>query len=54
MVRDGVVWVDTELAGRISAAELDGLRAGLMALTDIREELELRQRLGWSDPTNDR
>jgi DNA-binding MarR family transcriptional regulator len=36
-VRAGVVAVDAELSGRISPAELAGLRAGLAALADIRE-----------------
>jgi DNA-binding MarR family transcriptional regulator len=39
-VRDGVEAVDTELAELISPAELAGLRAGLIALTTIRERLE--------------
>ena len=39
-VRAGVTAVDTELAGMISPAEFDGLRAGLVALTDIRERME--------------
>jgi DNA-binding MarR family transcriptional regulator len=39
-VRAGVVWVDTELAARLSPPELKGLRAGLVALCDIREGLE--------------
>jgi DNA-binding MarR family transcriptional regulator len=32
--------VDTELAARLSAAELAGFRAGLVALCDIRDEME--------------
>jgi DNA-binding MarR family transcriptional regulator len=36
----GVMWVDTELAARLSPPELKGLRAGLVALCDIREGLE--------------
>ena len=39
-IREGVEAVDAELAGLISPAELDGLRAGLVALTRIRERLE--------------
>jgi DNA-binding MarR family transcriptional regulator len=40
VVRDGVEAVDAELADRISPSELAGLRAGLVALTEIRERLE--------------
>ncbi|MGH3003786.1 MAG: MarR family winged helix-turn-helix transcriptional regulator [Gaiellaceae bacterium] len=39
-VRAAVELVDAELAGRISRADLRGLRAGLVALTEIRERLE--------------
>lgn len=39
-VREAVQSVDAELAQRISRTELGGLRAGLVALCDIREELE--------------
>ncbi|HZS30034.1 MAG TPA: MarR family transcriptional regulator [Gaiellaceae bacterium] len=39
-VRDGVGSVDGELAARLSAAELKGLRAGLEALCAIREAAE--------------
>jgi DNA-binding MarR family transcriptional regulator len=39
-IRAGVVAVDAELAELISPAELTGLRAGLVALTTIRERLE--------------
>lgn len=39
-VREGVASVDAELAQRLAPAELAGLRAGLVALCDIREELE--------------
>ena len=39
-VRAGVVAVDEELAGMITPAELAGLRAGLVALCDIRDRLE--------------
>ncbi len=44
-VRDGVETVDAELAGKLSPAELDGLRAGLVALCEIRERLEDLTRL---------
>jgi hypothetical protein len=39
-VAAGVEDVDARLAGMCSPAELDGLRAGLVALTQIREQLE--------------
>jgi DNA-binding MarR family transcriptional regulator len=39
-VRAGVVAVDEELSELISPTELDGLRAGLVALTTIRERME--------------
>ena len=39
-VRDGVEAVDAELAGKLSPAELSGLRAGLVALCEIRERME--------------
>lgn len=39
-VRAGVEEVDRELAAQLTAAELDGLRAGLVALTTIRERME--------------
>ncbi len=39
-VRAGVQAVDAELAELISPAELKGLRAGLVALCDIRDRLE--------------
>jgi DNA-binding MarR family transcriptional regulator len=39
-VRAAVEAVDQELAGRLSQAELRGLRAGLVALSDIRERFE--------------
>ena len=39
-VRAGAVWVDSGLAARLSPAELEGLRAGLVALCDIRDGLE--------------
>jgi DNA-binding MarR family transcriptional regulator len=39
-VRAGVEAIDDELAQLVSPAELAGLRAGLIALCDIRERLE--------------
>ncbi|MBV8064281.1 MAG: MarR family transcriptional regulator [Actinobacteria bacterium] len=39
-VRAGVEEVDRELAARLTAEQLDGLRMGLVALTTIREQLE--------------
>jgi DNA-binding MarR family transcriptional regulator len=39
-VRAGVEAVDTELAGLLTATEMAGLSAGLIALTEIRERLE--------------
>jgi DNA-binding MarR family transcriptional regulator len=39
-VREGVVAVDEELATLISAVDSAGLRAGLIALCDIRDRLE--------------
>lgn len=39
-VREAVRAVDAELGRRITAAQLAGLRAGLVALTEIREALE--------------
>ena len=39
-VRAGVVSIDEELAARLTEQELAGLRRGLVALTEIREELE--------------
>jgi DNA-binding MarR family transcriptional regulator len=39
-VRAAVEWVDGELAAAIAPRELAGLRAGLVALTGIRERLE--------------
>lgn len=39
-VREAVARIDAELARRVSPSELAGLRAGLVALCDIREELE--------------
>ncbi|HEX4466072.1 MAG TPA: MarR family transcriptional regulator [Solirubrobacteraceae bacterium] len=43
-VREGVLAVDEELAGLISARDLAGLRAGLVALCDIRERMEDEER----------
>ena len=40
VVRDGVEAIDAELAQLLSPSELAGFRAGLVALTDIRERLE--------------
>lgn len=37
-VRAGVEEVDAELAAQLTKAELDGSRAGLVALTTIREQ----------------
>jgi DNA-binding MarR family transcriptional regulator len=45
-VREGVRAVHAELAELISPAELDGLRAGLVALCDIRDRLEDEARAG--------
>jgi len=39
-IRDGVEAVDVELAEILTPAELGGLCAGLVALTDIRERSE--------------
>ena len=39
-VRAGVVAVDDELAGMITPDELAGMRAGLIALCDIRDRME--------------
>ncbi|HEY5031267.1 MAG TPA: MarR family winged helix-turn-helix transcriptional regulator [Actinomycetes bacterium] len=44
-VRAGVQAVDAELAERLSPADLAGLRAGLVALCDIRDRLEDEPRL---------
>ena len=49
-VRAGVEAIDAELAGLVSAAELAGLRAGLIALCDIRERLEDEARAGFGTP----
>ena len=45
-VRAAVEDVDGRLAGMLTAAELRGLRAGLVALTTIREEMEEAMRGG--------
>jgi DNA-binding MarR family transcriptional regulator len=39
-VRSAVEEVDRELAAQLTAKQLDGLRAGLVALTTIRERME--------------
>lgn len=39
-VQAGVAEVDGELAAQLTEAQLDGLRAGLVALTTIRERME--------------
>ena len=44
-VRAGVQAVDAELSERLSPADLAGLRAGLVALCDIRDRLEDEPRL---------
>ena len=44
-VREGVQAVDAELSERLSPADLAGLRAGLVALCDIRDRLEDETRL---------
>lgn len=43
-VRSGVEQVDGQLRERLTADQLDGLRAGLVALCDLREEWEDRIR----------
>lgn len=48
-IRAGVQAVDDELAGLISAAQLAGMRAGLIALCDIRERMEDEARAGMAD-----
>ena len=45
-VRAGVVSVDEALGRRLSATDMAGLRAGLVALTEIREEDEATSRSG--------
>lgn len=39
-VRAGIEDVDRELAAQLTQDQLDGLRAGLVALTTIREQME--------------
>ncbi|WP_375478814.1 MarR family winged helix-turn-helix transcriptional regulator [uncultured Jatrophihabitans sp.] len=46
VVRESVTAVDDELATLISPSELAGLRAGLIALCDIRDRLEDEFRAG--------
>jgi DNA-binding MarR family transcriptional regulator len=46
VVRAGVQSIDEELAGLVLPAELAGLRAGLVALCDIRERMEEEARAG--------
>jgi DNA-binding MarR family transcriptional regulator len=45
-VREGVRAVNAELAELTSPTELDGMRAGLVALCDIRDRLEDEARAG--------
>lgn len=46
VVRAGVQAIDEELAGLVLPTELAGLRAGLVALCDIRERMEDEARVG--------
>jgi DNA-binding MarR family transcriptional regulator len=46
VVRAGVQAIDEELAGLVLPNELAGLRAGLVALCDIRERMEDEARVG--------
>ena len=46
VVRAGVQAIDEELAGLVLPAELAGLRAGLVALCNIRERMEEEARAG--------
>jgi len=39
-IRVGVLSVEEDLSGRLSAGEMAGLRAGLVALCDIRDAME--------------
>jgi DNA-binding MarR family transcriptional regulator len=39
-IRSAVTFVDARLAAMITAAEMSGLRAGLLALAEIREQME--------------
>src|SRR3954468_14733518 len=43
-VRDGVARVDKALAARCSPADIEGLRSGLIALIEVREEWEDEER----------
>jgi DNA-binding MarR family transcriptional regulator len=45
-VRTAVVSVDEELTGLLTAEQMSGLRAGLVALCEIRDRLEDAQRRG--------
>jgi DNA-binding MarR family transcriptional regulator len=45
-VQSGVLSVDAELATMITPAQLSGMRAGLQALTDIKERFEEQARAG--------
>jgi DNA-binding MarR family transcriptional regulator len=49
VVRAGVQAIDEELAGLVLPNELAGLRAGLVALCDIRERMEDEARAGVGD-----
>ncbi len=49
VVRAGVQAIDEELAGLVLPTELAGLRAGLVALCDIRERMEDEARTGVGD-----
>jgi DNA-binding MarR family transcriptional regulator len=46
VVRAGVQAIDEELAGLVLPTELAGLRAGLVALCDIRERMDEEARAG--------
>lgn len=46
VVRTGVLAVDDELAGMLTVEQLADLRAGLVALCDIRERLEEEAKAG--------
>ena|ERR1700722_13816417 len=46
VIRSAVQAVDAELAENITPSELAGLRAGLVALCDIRERMEDEERAG--------
>jgi len=49
VIRSGVMAVDDELAAKVGAAGVDALRAGLVALIEIRERMEDEVRLGSVD-----